>query len=502
MINIDPLLVKKSIIKSARVNNFKALKENFSKINSLSNFHKFSIPFIFEKLFVNYRKKNRSFIHYLIETVIFVQKFLFFTTSSLNPFRKKNLNLEEKIFFFSNKLVDQYNVFPISNYLLNKRIRHSNLISIENKNVFTLLKYGFTPDKQGHLKKLQKKYKNNLISINNIIEFKDIIYGILNYKKKKEEINKLFKILKLDNYQKRSIKNFYVFFFIYLEFYKRVLKEKDIRYIFSHYYNSPELCSLVYFLKSRKSKYVPKIFAYEFIGLGGESATYLYTNVDVLFVPNKLDILLSKKLENNDLLFFDFPKLIEVGSVRKENMKHIEKKIWEKGKLKILYIKSRSEHYNFIDDKALEMFARAIKRFEYAIDFKIKDRPDLHSKSVEKLKKLKIISKKQVILKANELVENYIHNADICVGTCSSAFTKQAIWFGKPLIQIFKKKLYRYQLDGAFECNNFNDAIFLLEKFLNQKFLNEAKKKSKNQVSKIFKKNKKSIELILQNLEN
>ena len=66
--------------------------------------------------------------------------------------------------------------------------------------------------------------------------------------------------------------------------------------------------------------------------MGGESATYLYTNVDVLFVPNKLDILLSKKLENKvyktikELHNYEIPEIstIQASNVDKDYEKWLE----------------------------------------------------------------------------------------------------------------------------------------------------------------------------------
>ena len=87
------------------VKSYKILKKKVIKLYSLNNFISVCAPFFFESKFSNYklhsnlRIKIISTIKEILKTLIFILDWFFFQKKNINK-----INLEKKIFFFSNKI--------------------------------------------------------------------------------------------------------------------------------------------------------------------------------------------------------------------------------------------------------------------------------------------------------------------------------------------------------------------------------------------------------------
>ena len=247
-------------------------------------------------------------------------------------------------------------------------------------------------------------------------------------------------------------------------------------------FNTPELCALIYHLKYVKKEKNFLSVSYPFIGQGGESALYLHSNSDIILTTSKADkkiIDLIKKIT-----FLPIPKLKPIGTVRNEILKNKFNKKIDNKKINILYIKSNNLHYNDIDDKALRIFIKSIKKFKNKIKFKIKDRHHGMSKTVKQLIDKKSITKKNLVDDKENFIEKSINEADICIGTCSSALSKQAVWMKKPVIQLFKDKLFMYKIKSTLTADNEKDLELILKRLLQKRYLRKIKIKA----DKIYKK--------------
>ena len=466
MVKVNTGVLETRIHDTFNLKSHKIIKKKISKLYSLDKFIVICSPFIFDKIFVK-RKQSGKFSKGTI--IIFIKESLkiikFIYKCLLNQIFVNQIKIEDKIFFFSNRFTDQHNIFPISNYLLEKNVRH------------TLLFNG----QQNVLHKIKKKFKKKIFQIQNYLNISDLFYGYINFLKKKHEIKKLFNIFNFNKDEKKIIFNFFRFFFIYQEIYKRIIKTKEIKFVLSDKFNSPEICSLIDYLKFKKGNKKFLAISYAYIGLGGESATYIYSNSDHILTTSKDDNEVLNLLRKKKLLFLTTPTQTAVGSVRNETIK---KKYFKKKskKINILYIKSNSHHYNNIDDKALKIFIKVIRKFKSDINFKIKDRYNSKSQIIKQMLSHGLIKKKNVVNDNEAFVEKSIINSDICVGTCSSALTVQCFWLKRPIIQMFKNKLVD-SFKNSMSANTEKELEFILNKLLNKKFL----KMKKDNANKIYK---------------
>ena len=467
MVEIGLRDLKKNILTSLGVKSHKILKKKIIKLYSLDKFISICVPFIFSNKFSKYEIRKDS-----LRITIFhkIKEILITITFLLNYFLKKKnikkINLEKKIFFFTNKLIDQYNIFPLSNFLLKKNINHSLLYAGEKEK----------------LNQFNKLFKKEILNITNFITISNFISGYFIFVSKKKEIKKIFKIFNFGEEEKKKILIFYKYFFIYHELYKRLFKNKTIKIVVTNKFNTPELCALIYHLKYVKKEKNFLSVSYPFIGQGGESALYLHSNSDIILTTSKADkkiIDLIKKIT-----FLPIPKLKPIGTVRNEILKNKFNKKIDNKKINILYIKSNNLHYNDIDDKALRIFIKSIKKFKNKIKFKIKDRHHGMSKTVKQLIDKKSITKKNLVDDKENFIEKSINEADICIGTCSSALSKQAVWMKKPVIQLFKDKLFMYKIKSTLTADNEKDLELILKRLLQKRYLRKIKIKA----DKIYKK--------------
>ena len=471
MVEIGLRDLKKNILTSLGVKSHKILKKKVIKLYSLDKFISICVPFIFSNKFSKYEIRKDS-----LRITIFqkIKEILITITFLLNYFlEKKNIkkiNLEKKIFFFTNKLIDQYNIFPLSNFLLKKNINHLLLYSGDTK----------------RLSQLQKIFKKELFNIKNFISISDFILGQFNFFLKKKEVKKIFKIFNFNKEQKKEILIFYKYFFIYHELYKRLFKNKKIRIVVSDKFNTPEQCALIYHLKYVKKEKNFLSVSYPFVGQGGESALFRYSNNDIILTTSKPDKKIFDLLNKKKIAFLPMPKLKPIGTVRNEILKNKFNKKIDNKKINILYIKSNNLHYNNIDDEALRIFIKSIKKFKNKIKFKIKDRHHGMSKTVRQLIDKKSITKKDLVNDKEIFIEKSINEADICIGTCSSALSKQAVWMKKPVIQLFKDKLFMYKIKSASTADNEKDLELILKRLLQKRYLRKIKIEANKTYKKIY----------------
>ena len=162
-----------------------------------------------------------------------------------------------------------------------------------------------------------------------------------------------------------------------------------------------------------------------------------------------------KKIKKKNYLFP--PKnLYIIGSPRDYVFKI--KDIQNKSKLNILFIKSNPNMQNNIDDKALKLVLKTFDMLEFQknISLTVKDRAQLNQQSnindlIEKYQTSTTIIKSEKKLTETLIVEN-----DLILGTYSTSFIYQSIYFKKPIIQIYGNKIYWTDLtkEGIISCNN------------------------------------------------
>jgi hypothetical protein len=466
MIDIYKLKIK--ILNSLNVKSNKELKKKLFQFNSLEKFIIICAPFIFHEKIGNPQYSKINYFRRIFQNTIKIKDLLLFVCKCfLNQIIIVKPKFEKKIFFFSNRITDQYNIFPLSNELEKRNIKHTLLF---NGNVNTL-------------KKIKNKFKKEIYEIRNLLIFSDLFKGYLNFKRKKKEIIKLCKTLNFKNYKKKKIFSFFLYFFIYLELYRRVLKNKKIDMAFANKFNNPYLCALIYYLKHEKHYKNFLSISYALIGIGPESGLYIHTNSDIILVPSKQDVMIFNKLKQNKLLISSKPKLKVIGSVRNEIIKN---KFYKKKskKINILYIKSNFIHYNFIDDLALKMFVKVVKKYHKKINFYIKDRYLEKSKIIQLMLKENLIKKINIVNNKELFLEKSIINSDICVGTSSSGLTKQTFWLNKPSIQLLRNKIFFDKSVSPYKADNENELNILLKKVSQKNYLQNMNLTSK----KIYKK--------------
>ena len=190
-----------------------------------------------------------------------------------------------------------------------------------------------------------------------------------------------------------------------------------------------------------------------------------------------------------------------IGSVRNEIVKSQFYKKSSK-KINFLFIKSNSAHYDNIDDLALKIFVKSAKKFDKEINFQIKDRYKKKSEIVKQMLKDNLITKKNIVDNKEIFIEKSIINSDICVGTCSSALTKQAFWMKKPIIQLFRQKLYGDQFKSAMAANSEKELDLILKNLLKRKYLSKRILEAKKTYKKLYLTNQNPVKNFYKYLSN
>ena len=476
MINISKLKIK--ILNNLDVRSNKELKKKLSKFNSLEKFVVICAPFIFSNKFIKYKHSKTNYLTKFYQIKKTIKSTIFFLVKCfLNQIFILKPKFEKKIFFFSNRTTDQYNIFPLSNDLVKKNIKHTLLFN-GNADV---------------LKAIKSKFKKKIYEIRDLLIISDLLKGYFNFINKKKEIIKLCKILSFKNDKKKEIFSFFLFFFIYVELYRRVLKNTKIDMAFANKFNSPDLCALIYYLKYEKNKKNFLSISYALIGIGAESGLYIHSNSDIILAPSKQDFKIFNMINKNGVSILSKPIVKVIGSVRNEIVKNRFYKKKSK-KINILYIKSNSVHYDNIDDLALKMFVRVAKKFHKKINFYIKDRYLKKSKIIQKMLSDNLITANNLVNDDEVFIEKSIINSDICVGTCSSAFTKQTLWLNKPTIQLFRNKMYFDQSLISDKADNERELDLLLKRISQTNYLEKMIFKSKKMQNKFYLVNQSPIE--------
>lgn len=402
----------------------------------------------------------RSFI---IKIFLLIKKFLQLLKNEISY---TNIYFEKYIFYFSNKIIDQYNIIPIWNL---------------RKNGNSLFVFNNIKKDAAKLKIIRSKKK---INIQENLRLRDYLIGFYNFYKNKKKIDIFFNLMNFDANEKSMCFNFYLEFFIYVSFFSKNNDIHKIKTIFSNFFLSPDICALIYTNKNKAKK-----ISYQFHGLGYETVCILHNNTDILLYKDKTDTKILYDLKKSNFYHFKFPKkFICVGSGRyfylRKKLKNIQKKLKrERNNLNLLYIKSNPTYLDNMDDYCLDYFVKTMKSFPN-FSFRIKDRPKNISNSTLLLIKNNKITKKNI--SSNELVEKDLIWSDICVGTFSSALLKQALEYNKVIIQLNKKYNYINQYTNYLYANNSYSLTKLLKNFENRKYLNMMRIKFKKLNSKTY----------------
>jgi len=130
MVKVNTGVLETRIHDTFNLKSHKIIKKKILKLYSLDKFIVICSPFIFDKIFIK-RKQSGKFSKGTV--IIFIKESLkiikFIYKCILNQIFVNQIKIEDKIFFFSNRFTDQHNIFPISNYLLEKNVRHTLLFN-------------------------------------------------------------------------------------------------------------------------------------------------------------------------------------------------------------------------------------------------------------------------------------------------------------------------------------------------------------------------------------
>ena len=144
--------------------------------------------------------------------------------------------------------------------------------------------------------------------------------------------------------------------------------------------------------------------------------------------------------------------------IRQEKLNYKIKK-----EVKILYIKLNTSILNGLDNQSLKFFIKAIKKinikYNTSLKIVVKERFQ-KSQQVNLLKLLgKDLSYVKIINSDNILTEDLIQKSDLIIGTFSTSFIYQSIYFRKPIIQINPKKSLVNDIKKIklLSCNNSNE---------------------------------------------
>jgi len=141
MINISKLKIK--ILNNLDVRSNKELKKKLSKFNSLEKFVVICAPFIFSDKFVRHEHSRINYLGRIYQFKRRIKESLFFIGKCfLNQIFIVTPKFKKKIFFFSNRITDQYNIFPLSNDLQKRNVKHTLLFN-GNSDVLKIIKNKF-----------------------------------------------------------------------------------------------------------------------------------------------------------------------------------------------------------------------------------------------------------------------------------------------------------------------------------------------------------------------
>ncbi len=340
-------------------------------------------------------------------------------------------------------IVDEKKIDQIANLLVYKILNHNSInFAVINKTKREILKRYIN-------KQNQFKYEI-FFSIDVFIKY---IYNLA------INLKEYFLFLKKNKFL--SINKFYLFS-IYLRFnYDYCLIKKIHNYFNPEYIyinqNSLNQQNIIATFKNINPKIQIIGNCFNGLALSNQKITgqYLWNNIDHLLCYGQLDFDEFKKIKKKNYLFP--PKnLYIIGSPRDYVFKI--KDIQNKSKLNILFIKSNPNMQNNIDDKALKLVLKTFDMLEFQknISLTVKDRAQSNQQSnindlIEKYQ-----TSTKIIKSEKKLTETLIVENDLILGTYSTSFIYQSIYFKKPIIQIYGNKIYWIDLtkEGIITCNN------------------------------------------------
>ena len=423
----------------------------------------------------NFIKLQKNFL--LIILISFENFFLILKASFIQIFYNKNKNKNKNKVLI---IIDEKKVDQISNLLIYKILKSNNIsFVIINKSKREILSEN--PKKKGDF-----RYEN-FFSLNVFIFF--IYNSIINLKK-------YFFFLRKN---KLLSKNLFYLFKIYLRFIQDYCIVKKINDYFSPSFiyinqNSLNQQNIISAFKSINNKI--QIIGNSFNGLkfSNQKITgeYLWNNIDHLLCYGRMDLNEFKKMHKKNYLFP--PKNIyAIGSPRDYIFKKKNKyKVRSKRCLNILFIKSNPNMQNNVDERALKLIIETLETLEFQknISLTIKDRAQSNQQSnINNLLK-KYTGSIKTIRSETQLTEKLIFENDLILGTYSTSFIYQSIYFKKPIIQIFGNEIYWTDLNkqGVIICNNRSYFKKQITKFYYDKkiFRKNYRKKIINLRSKIF----------------
>lgn len=480
MIKINPDFIvkweKKKIKKDFNINDIDK-RFNFIKKNYNNKIITLNFTDLYTLLTENYRHQYyRDLINFFLLIINYIK------LAFVNIFKKKYIyDTTSLIIFSKHKYVDQLNFSETSNFLLKKKKEH--LVVLNHSD------YDF--EKISHL------YQNkNIVNLKSFLNFSDFIKALIEFTILLKTINKIILIL---NCKKIRFKVYSLFinFFIKSKMWGNLIKKNKIKKLFLSNFQGDAAVIYANKIKNKKIEFI----GYAIHGLDGNTPRYGFHNLDKLLTLGKVDIKINEKIKKFKLKFMSLPKkTLIVGSVRHDyfiKKASIKKNI--KNTFKILYIKSNPYHLDGLEDKAFILFSKIIKKYKN-IQYIIKDREKFSSQIISKLIKKKIIKKRYI--QKSSLIEKSIQEANLCVGTNSTALLRQAINLNKPIIQLYAKQHYVWDTSKILNSvNNEKQIIFLIDKLIKDKkfynvYLNLNKKIKNFILSNELKATKKIYEIL------
>ena len=388
---------------------------------------------------------------------------IFKTSFAKNFIKKKKYKI---IVFIDEKLVDQKSTFLFCKIL--KKQKKGYLII--NKTINKKL-----------LKKENYINYDNFISYNLIFKF--TFRAIINFIQFK-------KFIKINNFS--DLNKVYLFNIYFKYIFDSCIAEDIYKYFNPDYIyinqNSLNYQNIIETLKLYNNKIQIVGNCFNGVKLSNQILTieYLWNAIDHLLCFGALDA--GEFLKIKKKKFLKVPKKIyKIGSPRDYIFKSSKKKKINKT---ILFIKSNPNMQKNFDEKAMLFFLRAMNRFKFKnkIQVVIKDRAQINQQtSLNKLKN-EYNGPIKIIKSEYELTEKLISNSDLIIGTYSTSFIYQSIFFRKPIIQIYGNKVYWCNLRkyGIKVCNKDEDLDKEIKNFYFN-FNNFKSKKLKN-IKKLRKK--------------
>lgn len=409
--------------------NYYSKKKNF---NNLYNFLRLQKNFLFSIIF------------------FFKNLYLIFKASFLQIFYKRN---KKKILI----IIDEKKVDQISNLLIYKILKENNIkFVIINKSKKEILY-------ENKKKEANFEYEN-FFSFNVLFIF---IYNLI------FNLKEYFFFLKKN---KLLSKNIFYLLKVYLRFIKDYCIVKKIYNYFSPSFiyinqNSLNQQNIIATFKSINNNI--QIIGNSFNGLkfSNQKITgrYLWNNIDHLLCYGRMDLNEFKKMNQKNYLFP--PKNIyPIGSPRDYLFEKKHKyKIKNKSVLNILFIKSNPNMQNNVDERALKLVLETLEmlKFQKNISLTIKDRAQSNQQSNINDLANNYTGPIEIIQSEKQLTEKLILENDLILGTYSTSFIYQSIYFKKPIIQIFGNEIYWTNLNkqGLIICNNKSDFKKQITKF-------------------------------------